>query len=159
MHTTGRINAGIVAGSVAGVFVILFAAFVYIRGGSIRSLAFRPKNPDHDLLCTQKRSQEGPTWVRENLQQRGPVNISPDLEEARETPESHHGDKEQWVDIDVEDPELGKFQKDNGEWLEDWRKRKEEMMSKPGPPELQLNPVLPLPPISTRTLETWGKHR
>ena len=86
----------------------------------------------------------------------------PDLENATISSGSHYDDESEvhggveWADIDIRDPRSGSMAQDNGEWLDTWRRGKEQMLCARQPPELQFNPELPLPPI---TLESPNTRR
>lgn len=158
VHTGNKVNIGIIVGTICGLFIIILAALVYIRGGMLRGMPYKRKEPGtgSPIFSTRKKSI-GPAWFRGSRQTQ-PLQESPDLEIAKLSPVMQpEVEDEKWVEVDVNDANSGDMEEDSGEWLEEWRRRKEAMMSKPAP-ELRLNPELPLPTISTRTLACWDEH-
>ena len=136
----------------------------YLRGGAIRGLGFRARRRNAgrrtytSFFHPEKGPSSGPpTGSKENILRREPSRRSSsfhrDIENATATSGSHYEDDDQWETIDVCDPRGENVQRDEGEWLEGWRRGKERMMSMYEPPErLRFNPNLPLPPITVRSL-------
>ncbi|KAL5519534.1 hypothetical protein ACEPAH_1217 [Sanghuangporus vaninii] len=146
---TVRTVAGATVGGVGLVLLIVVAVFVYIRGGVMRGLSSNIRFPS---LRSKRRFPPSQPFneSEENFFRRDTAQIRPfDLENASMSSGSHYSDDEEnWEEIDMRDARNGNMEKDDGEWLESWRRGKERMMSTHRPVELQLNPKLPRPPIS-----------
>ncbi|EJC98653.1 uncharacterized protein FOMMEDRAFT_31682 [Fomitiporia mediterranea MF3/22] len=143
---TTRTIAGVAAGAVVIIILIILCVFIYVRGGVLRGMN---SNAQLSALRPSKKSAVV-NESQENLYRRDMSEIRPrDLENATVTAGTHYDDTEEgWEKIDMHDARSGNMGKDNGEWLESWRRGKERMMTTRQAPELHFNPDLPLPPIS-----------
>ncbi|KAL5533650.1 hypothetical protein ACEPAG_110 [Sanghuangporus baumii] len=146
---TVRTVAGATIGGVGLALLIVVAVFLYIRGGMVRGLGSNIRFPSFRSKRRFPPSQPF-NESEENFFRREIVHIRPfDLENASMSSGSHYSDDEEnWEEIDMRDARNGNMEKDNGEWLESWRRGKERMISTRRPAELQFDPKLPLPPIS-----------
>ncbi|KAL5536053.1 hypothetical protein ACEPAF_4158 [Sanghuangporus sanghuang] len=146
---TVRTVAGATIGGVGLVLLIVVAVLVYIRGGIMRGLGSNIRFPS---LRSKRRFPPSQPFneSEENFLRRETAQIRPfDLENASMSSGSHYSDDEEnWEEIDMRDARNGNMEKDNGEWLESWRRGKERMMSTHQPAELRFNPKLPRLPIS-----------
>ncbi|KAL5494674.1 hypothetical protein ACEPAI_135 [Sanghuangporus weigelae] len=146
---TVRTVAGVTVGGVGLVLLIVVAVFVYIRRGVMRGVGSNIRFPS---LHSKRRFPPSQPFneSEENFFRREIAQIRPfDLENASMSSGSHYSDDEEnWEEIDMRDARNGNMEKDNGEWLESWRRGKERMISTRRPAELRFNPKLPLPPIS-----------
>ena len=150
---TARTIAGATVAGVGIVLLIVAAVYVYTRRGAMRSLSPHTRFPS--FRTKRKRPTSTPiNESEENFFRREITQIRGfDLEQATVTSGSHYSDyddddEEGWEEIDIRDARSGNLEKDNGEWLEKWRRGKERMISTRRPEESRFNPRLPLPPVS-----------
>lgn len=162
-----RIRTGVAIGVIVGAFFLLILVGLCKRRDLISKFFCLP--------CLRSRKKQENARERSSPQIPITRNVNeseenvyrrekqlPDLENATISSGSHYDDESEvhggveWADIDIRDPRSGSMAQDNGEWLDAWRRGKEQMLCARQPPELQFNPELPLPPI---TLESPNTRR
>lgn len=163
--------AGISVATAFAAFVIVIAAIVYAKGGALRGLmtSWRPKRKaplvDQNSENTNRRAGSSNETLRgvEDLEKASSSLVSEGVEPSHRIsfPDDAREDtQEQWEEVDICDPRSGNMIKDNGEWLESWRQRKDALLkAQRSPPELKLDPAIPLPPLSFDAGQALYKDR
>jgi len=135
-----KVIAAIAVTSGIAIVLVLLTVFVYLRGGALRGLAahsyafVRPHIWSRFFSAGKRGGNSGHGFVKVEDGEKGQPGNESQGALRREGSRSE---------------EMGYMARDNGEWLEEWRRGKERMSEILGQPQpkLYFNPALPLPPI------------